>query len=373
VNEQQRLAFLRSSKLFAQTPEEVIHLIAAQLQLELVPQGRDIVRKGDAADRMYLVVSGAANVHEGERSIRTLVAGDGFGEMAMLDNQPRAATITAEEPCTLLSLNREAFGLLISSRPEVSRAILLVLTANIRSNTESMARDFALRMELERKVHDQLRDLAAAQLAVIFALSKLAESRDSDTGLHLERVREYCRILAAELARRVEFANAITAEFVELVYRASPLHDIGKVAIPDSILRKPGRLTPEEFTVMKTHTERGASTLRQVAQEYPGNQLVSIGIDIAEGHHEKWDGSGYPQGKSGLAIPLSARIVALADVYDALTSRRPYKEAYTTDETRRLIVEGRGTHFDPAIVDAFIAVESEFLRVARSLGDSTQP
>jgi putative two-component system response regulator len=289
--------------------------------------------------------------------------------MAMLDDQPRAATITAAEPCTLLSLDRDAFRQLLGSRPEVSRAILLVLTANLRSNTEAMARDFEVRMELERKVQRQLQDLAEAQLAMIFALSKLSESRDSDTGLHLERVREYCRILATELARRPEFAEAITAEFVELVFRASPLHDIGKVAIPDSILRKPAKLTPEEFAVMKTHTELGAQTLRQVAQQYPGNRLVSLGIEIAEGHHEKWDGSGYPRGLSGVGIPLPARIVALADVYDALTSRRPYKAPFTVEETRKLILDGRGTHFDPAMVDAFVAVEDQFLHVAATMGD----
>lgn len=370
MNDEQRIAFLKSSKLFAQTPAEVIRLIAAQLQLEETPQGQDIVRKGDPADRMYLLVSGSATVHEGEREIRTLGPGEGFGEMALLDRQPRAATITAAAPCLLLSLHREAFDLLVANRPEISRAVLLVLTANIRSNTESMARDFALRMALERQVGDQLRDLAAAQLAVIFALSKLAESRDTDTGMHLERVREYCQILATELAHRPEFAEAVTPEFVELVYRASPLHDIGKVAIPDSILRKPGRLTAEEFTVMKTHAELGAKTLREVAAQFPGNQLVTIGIQIAEGHHEKWDGTGYPLGRSGLGIPLAARIVALADVYDALTSRRPYKEPFSPEETRRMILEGRGTHFDPAMVDAFLAVEPQYIHVARTMGDS---
>jgi|GEM_PF-525902 len=370
MNEAQRISFLKSSKLFAEAPDDVIHLIAAELREEVVPKGGDVVRKGDKADRMYLLVSGTASVHEGERAIRTLVPGDGFGEMAMLDGQPRAATITAQEPCTLLSLNQEAFALLVRSRPEVSRAVLLVLTNNIRSNTESMARDFEVRMALERKVQDQLRELADGQLAMIFALSKLAESRDTDTGLHLERVREYCRVLATELALRPEFAQAINAEFIELVYRASPLHDIGKVAIPDNILRKPARLTPEEFAVMRTHAELGGGTLRQVAQEYPGNRLVSVGIEIAEGHHEKWDGTGYPRGLSGVAIPLPARIVALADVFDALTSRRPYKEPFSVEEARRLILEGRGSHFDPAMVDAFITVEGEFHRIAAEMGDA---
>lgn len=366
---EQRVSFLQSSKLFSQTPGDVIRLVADQLHLEAVDPGADIVRKGEDADRLYLVVTGSALVHEGERSIRTLGPGDGFGEMALLDHRPRAATITAEAPCTLLSLHREAFDHLVTSRPEVSRAMLLVLTSTIRSNTESMAEDFAVRIQLERQVQDQLRDLAAGQLAVIFALSKLSESRDTDTGLHLERVREYSRILAADLAQRPEFADAINDEFVELVYRASPLHDIGKVAIPDAILRKPGKLTPDEWVVMKTHAVLGAQTLREVFEQYPGNRLVGVGIDIAESHHEKWDGSGYPQGKSGISIPLSARIVAVADVYDALTSRRPYKEPFTVEQTRNMMVEGRGTHFDPALVDAFLGVEAQFIRVAKTLGD----
>lgn len=370
MNLDKRMAFLRSSKFFAQTPASVVSEIAAKFRLETVTAGQDVVRKGDTADRMFLLVSGAASVHEGVRAIRTLGPGDGFGEMAMLDDQPRAATITAQEPCTLLSLDRESFDFLVGSRPEVSRAMLQGLTANLRSNTEAMAQDYALQLELEQKIQEQLRSLAAAQLAVIFSMSKLAESRDTDTGLHLERVREYSRILALELARRNHVAEANPEEFVELVYRASPLHDIGKVAIPDSILLKPGKLTPEEFEVMKTHPECGAKTLRQVAAQYPENRLVSVGIEIAESHHEKWDGTGYPQGKSGLGIPLSARIVAVADVYDALTSRRPYKEPFPPERARQLIVEGRGAHFDPMIVDAFLAVEPEFLAVARSLGDA---
>lgn len=369
MNTDQRLAFLRSSKLFAETPPEVVRLIADQLVYETFEPGARIVEKGGRADRMYLVVSGTAQVHEGERLIRVLGPGDGFGEMALLDDQPRAATITAQGPCTLLSLGRAAFDQLISSRLEVARSLLLVLTSNVRSNTETMVEDFSVRIELEQRVQAQLRELAEGQLAVIFALSKLAESRDTDTGLHLERVREYCRLLADELSGHPAFAGQITPEFVELVYRASPLHDIGKVAIPDAILRKPGKLTPEEYEVMKTHASLGAQTLRDVFRLYPQNQFVRVGIDIAESHHEKWDGSGYPAGKGGTEIPLAARIVALADVYDALTSRRPYKEPLSVQATRQMIVEGRGTHFDPAMIDAFLTVEAKFIIVATTMAN----
>lgn len=369
MNQQQRQAFLKTTKLFGATPDESLKTIADQFAIESFAAGSDVVRKGDAADRLFLVVSGQASVHEGERVLRVLGPGEGFGEMAMLDDQPRAATITALESCVFLSLNRSAFQVLLASRPEVSQAILLVLTANIRSNTESLAQDFEVQMQLERQVQAQLRDLAEAQLATIFALSKLAESRDTDTGKHLERVREYSRVLATQLRHKHEFAEAVNDEFVEHVYRASPLHDIGKVAIPDNILRKPGKLTPDEFRVMQTHAELGARTLREVVAQYPGNQLVSIGIEIAQSHHEKWDGSGYPQGLSGIGIPLPARIVAVADVYDALTSRRPYKEPFTVERARDLIVEGRGQHFDPAMVDAFLSVEDEFRRIAQALAD----
>jgi len=222
---------------------------------------------------------------------------------------------------------------------------------------------------LERRVQEQVGQISSTQLATIFALAKLAESRDDDTGHHLERVREYCRVLIDRLSLLHRFQSQIDQTFRQNVYAASPLHDVGKVGIPDSILLKPARLTPEEFEIMKTHTTIGANTLRAVDREYPGNSFIRTGIEIAESHHEKWDGSGYPNGLAGNVIPLAARIVALVDVYDALTSTRAYKKALPHHESAGIILEGRGKHFDPDIADSFDAMQLEFQRIRQKLVD----
>jgi putative two-component system response regulator len=197
----------------------------------------------------------------------------------------------------------------------------------------------------------------------IFALAKLAESRDSDTGTHLERVRSYCRLLAQELQIHPAFCDVINDDYVHLIYETSPLHDIGKVAIPDSILLKPGKLTADEFEVMKTHTVHGAQTLAAAMNQFPNAEFLRMAHDIALFHHERYDGRGYPRGLAGEAIPLCGRIVALADVYDALASKRVYKSAMSHEKTRSIIVSERGAHFDPFIVDAFLKVEDEFQAV----------
>ncbi len=194
----------------------------------------------------------------------------------------------------------------------------------------------------------------------IFALAKLAESRDPETGEHLERVQRYSKALAQRLRQHPRFAEEIDDDFLRLIYLTSPLHDIGKVAIPDSVLLKPGRLTDAEFNIMKTHTLRGAETLAAAMRQCPEAAFLQMGHDIAMSHHEKFDGSGYPRGIAGDDIPLAARIVALADVYDALTSRRVYKAAFSHGVAISIIQSESGSHFDPDIVDAFIAEEPRF-------------
>lgn len=203
----------------------------------------------------------------------------------------------------------------------------------------------------------------------IFSLAKMAESRDPETGAHLERVRAYCRALAFQLRHHPKFQDEIDDEFVRLVYETSPLHDIGKVAIPDCILLKPGRLTDREFEMMKTHTLRGAETLAAAIAQFPHAEFLQMARDIALSHHEQYDGSGYPHGLSGDSIPLAARIVALADVYDALTSKRVYKDSYSHDIARAIIIEESGKHFDPAIVEAFFAVEETFILIRHQFQD----
>lgn len=224
--------------------------------------------------------------------------------------------------------------------------------------------------ELEERVHRQVREISESQLATIFAMSKLAESRDPETGKHLERMREYCRLLSRQLGRTAAYYAEINEAFVENIYAASPLHDIGKVGVDDAVLLKPGKLTEEEWVLMRRHPILGADTLREVDRQHPGNSFIRIGIDIAESHHEKWDGSGYPYGKRKKEIPLVGRILALGDVYDALTSQRCYKKAFSHEKSRSIIGEGEGRHFDPDVVQAFREVETEFLRVRQAFQDA---
>jgi putative two-component system response regulator len=217
--------------------------------------------------------------------------------------------------------------------------------------------------ELEKLVQAQVKRISDTQLAMIFALAKLAESRDDDTGMHLERAQVFCKQLAGRLKQRSRWGDQIDEAFVENIFHASPLHDIGKVAIPDHILLKPGKLTPEEFEVMKTHARLGADTLEAVRQKYPGNALLDMGITIAGFHHEKWDGSGYPQGLAGEAIPLSARIMAVADVYETLRAKRCYKPAFSHEKSTEIVLASSGTHFDPEIVKAFVELKDEFKKI----------
>lgn len=202
----------------------------------------------------------------------------------------------------------------------------------------------------------------------IFALAKLAESRDPETGKHLERVQCYSRALAQQLAGMPELADQVDPEYIRLIYLTSPLHDIGKVAIPDHVLRKPGKLSDQEFAIMQTHTQFGAETLDAALARFPDARFLKIARDIAASHHERWNGRGYPRGLAGEEIPLAARIVALADVYDALTSKRCYKDAYSHERACSLIIAEAGQHFDPRVVVAFQAAQREFLEIQQRFG-----
>ncbi len=219
------------------------------------------------------------------------------------------------------------------------------------------------KIEQNKALEKQIKDVSDAQLATIFALAKLAEQRDIDTGAHLERVREYCRILAMRLRDDSPYAPYINQEFIECIQHAAPLHDVGKVAIPDNILLKEGKLSAEEFDIMKTHAILGADNMQMVFNNYSGNAFVGMGIEISLYHHERWDGTGYPDRLIGKNIPLSARIMALADVYDALSSDRCYRKALPHEEVKAMILEENGKHFDPEIVKAFVSCEAEFASI----------
>lgn len=213
---------------------------------------------------------------------------------------------------------------------------------------------------LEELVSTRTKQLIATQDMAVFALAHVADSRDPETGEHLQRMRRYAQMIAEELANAGPYVDIVDRQFLNDLYRSSPLHDIGKVAVPDSILQKPGQLTPEEFGVMKKHVVVGGQTLEMARDKTGRGTFMDMAADIARYHHERFDGMGYCAGLRGQEIPLSARIVALADVYDALTSRRVYKPAYTPDAAREIIVCDSDSHFDPAVVDAFLARFDDF-------------
>jgi putative two-component system response regulator len=226
---------------------------------------------------------------------------------------------------------------------------------------------------LEGEVAKRTREVQVGQDVTIMAMASLAETRDNETGNHLRRTQNYVKALATRLQRHPKFAAALTDEIIEMLYKSAPLHDIGKVGIPDAILLKPGKLTPEEFEIMKTHTTLGRNAILEAEHLIEGpNTFLRLAREIAHYHQEKWDGSGYPEKLAGEAIPVSARLMAIADVYDALISRRVYKPPFSREKSVGIIREGRGSHFDPDMTDAFLDIEEEFNAIAERYADSEE-
>jgi putative two-component system response regulator len=230
---------------------------------------------------------------------------------------------------------------------------------------------------LENLITPGMKELSDSQMAIVMTMAKLAQSRDDDTGTHIERVQNYCKLIATRLGEQPKYRAGIDREIIDLIYTSSALHDIGKVGIPDEILLKADRLSPDEFEVMKKHTIIGVETLERVRRSYPNNTFLSSGIAIARSHHERWDGSGYPDGIAGSDIPLSARIMSIADVYDGLKSKRSYKEPRSHEECCEIIFKGSGTQFDPDVVEAFRITHTEFestwLKLAGKVATGKKP
>lgn len=248
-----------------------------------------------------------------------------------------------------------------------------IVAARVRTHLEIKAwQDFLHNQNawLQREVERRLSDINHLQDASIYVMVSLAEFRDECTGNHIRRTQAYVRRLAQQLASSPKFADQLGAPRIELIAKSAPLHDIGKIAIPDHILLKPGKLDAEEFAVMKTHARRGYEMLRQAGEHMGAHgEFLTLAMDIAGGHHEKWDGSGYPDGLAGEAIPLGARIMAVADVFDALLASRPYKAAMAREQAVGIVFQGRGTHFDPDVVDAFMAIQDELVQIAQQWAD----
>ncbi len=255
------------------------------------------------------------------------------------------------------------------TRSVVSSVGLILSSQEKPLGFRGIARDVTDRNRLENDLKTLMKNTKNAREVTILGLAKLSEYRDNDAGAHLERMREFTRILAQELSVHTKFKGYITEKYIEDIYISSILHDIGKVGIPDAVLLKPGKLTLEEFEIIKEHSRLGGDALSEIEAKIDGESFLSLAKEIAYYHHERWNGKGYPRGLKGDAIPLSARIVALADVYDALTSKRVYKEAFSHDEAIKIIVSERGRQFDPDVVDAFMARNKDFLAIRKKIDD----
>ena len=235
------------------------------------------------------------------------------------------------------------------------------------------ARDFLRDQNafLESEVARRVKEVQTVQDTTIMAMGSLAETRDNETGNHIRRTQHYVRVLAERLKQNPKYSKDLDDATIEMLYKSAPLHDIGKVGIPDRILLKPGKLTPEEFEIMKTHTTLGRDAILAAERQLDApSSFLRYAREIAYSHQEKWDGSGYPEGMVGPLIPLSARLMAVADVYDALISKRVYKAAMSHEKAVQIIREGRGNHFDPDIVDVFEQALDEFMKIAGVFADS---
>jgi putative two-component system response regulator len=249
-----------------------------------------------------------------------------------------------------------------------------ILLARVRTHVFlKSARDFLQEQNtfLEAEVARRTREVQVVQDVMMMALASLAETRDNETGNHIRRTQHYMRALAEALKSKPRFSSICDEASMELLYKSAPLHDIGKVGIPDHILLKPGKLTPEEYEVMKTHTTLGRDAI-EMAEKRLGapNSFLQFAREIAYSHQERWDGSGYPQGLAGEQIPLSARLMAVADVYDAAISKRVYKPSYPHETAVEIIRKGRGTLFDPEVTDAFLEISEQIREIAERYADS---
>lgn len=260
----------------------------------------------------------------------------------------------------------EARGLTLGAVDYISKPFRSSLVMTRVANQLELKRH---RDRLDELVHERTRELALTQEVTIEAMATLAEWRDPETGSHIKRTQNYVRLLAEEMSTLPEFADKLDTNTIELLYLSAPLHDVGKVSIPDAVLLKPGTLTEEEFREMKHHTTRGRDALATAERKLGGNSFLRLARDIAYSHHERWDGNGYPQGLSAEEIPLPARLMSVADVYDALTSKRVYKPAMPHEVAMDIILKGRGTQFDPRVVDALVAVEDKFRAIAAQHAD----
>ncbi|MCF8167559.1 MAG: response regulator [Rhodoferax sp.] len=294
--------------------------------------------------------------------------------------QLRANPITEAIPVVFVTAmdesHDEELGFKLGAVDYITKPIKpVIVLARVQTQIQLKQAQDKLRLhnaDLETEIRRRMRDNRIVEDVAMRALASLAETRDNETGNHIRRTQGYVDLLARKLAERTPQSAALSLDAIEMLVKAAPLHDIGKVGIPDHILNKPGPLNSDEWTVMKRHTIIGARSIEHAMDgeaDHSPLAFLHVAMEISHSHHEKWDGTGYPAGLRGEAIPLSARLMALADVFDALISRRVYKPAFSHERARSIIAEGRGSHFEPALVDIFLARFDDFQAIALRYSD----
>jgi len=301
----------------------------------------------------------------------------GYDVCRALKADPATANIPVIFVTAMSEVADEQLGLALGAVDYITKPISAPLVlARIKTQLGMKRMQDFLRDQnhyLESEVERRVREVAALQDVTIHAMASLAETRDSETGNHIRRTSHYLKALAEQVRHLPRFRDFLTDKNIELLFKTAPLHDIGKVGIPDHILLKPGRFEPHEMAIMKTHTTLGRDAILAAERELGIEvDFLKYAKEIAYSHHEKWDGSGYPQGLAGEQIPISARLMALADVYDALISCRIYKDGMRHEDAVKIIAEGRGTHFDADIVDAFLRIQHEFQAISSRYADGVR-
>ncbi|MCL1098925.1 response regulator [Shewanella gelidii] len=340
----------------------LVELLAGQYKVVVAKNGQqalDRIAKGFEPDLVLLDV--------------VMPEMDGYQVCQALKDSPSTCDIPVIFLTVKSDVDSEIYGFDIGAADYIAKPFSLpIVKARVATHLDlsrAKKRLQAHNLLLEAKVIERTQEISRTQDVAIFCMATVAETRDNETGKHLRRTQHYVRLLANYLSQDPKYQEQLTPTYIDLLYKSAPLHDLGKVGVPDSILLKPSKLTPEEWELMKRHASFGLDALEKAEQEYGSSSFLAVAKEIAFGHHEKWDGSGYPLGISGDAIPLSARLMALADCYDALINRRVYKDAFSYESASEIILEGRGRHFEPAIVDAFIALQPQFIEIAQKFAD----
>ena len=296
---------------------------------------------------------------------------DGYATLKALQDNPQTADIPVIFVTAMDSTEDEEHGLELGAVDYITKPVRpAIVLARVRAHLDlKYARDWLQDQNamLEAEIRRRMSENQLAQDVSILALARLAETRDPETGNHIKRTQGYVNVLAQRLKSHPRFERFLDGNCIEMLYKSAPLHDIGKVGIPDHILLKPGRLTADEFDIMKMHARIGAEAIEHAEEDAERPvAFLTLAKEIARWHHEKWNGSGYPDGLAGEAIPVSARLMALADVFDALISKRVYKPAMSYEDARNIIVADRGQHFDPDVADAFMTDFGDFVAIAES-------